>query len=132
MGSSTDDFETAELDSIINVIVLNPANQLDTFSEMWYHVFLWVLFSSLFVHFCAAALAFGMLKEHKHGRFLPLLIVIFGVVSPLTGGVVTSAVIAGVYRASRFQMKALYALIWGIGQTILAAVMSYTRILATL
>lgn len=132
MASAAEDFETSELDSIINVIGLTPSDPLDTFAEMWYQVFLWALFSSLFVHLIAAAIAFGTLRKHKLGRFMPLLIIIFGVVAPLTGGVVTSAAIAGVYRASRFQMMPFYALVWGVGQTILAAVMSFTRILATL
>ncbi|XP_023218758.1 transmembrane protein 170A [Centruroides vittatus] len=132
MASAAEDFETSELDSIINVIGLTPSDPLDTFAEMWYQVFLWALFSSLFVHLIAAGIAFGTLRKHKLGRFMPLLIVIFGVVAPLTGGVVTSAAIAGVYRASRFQMMPFYALVWGVGQTILAAVMSFTRILATL
>lgn len=44
----------------------------------------------------------------------------------------SGAVIAGVYRASQFQMAPLYALVWGIGQTTLAAILSFTRILATL
>ncbi|XP_023218727.1 transmembrane protein 170A-like [Centruroides sculpturatus] len=90
MASAAEDFETSELDSIINVIGLTPSDPLDTFAEMWYQVFLWALFSSLFVHLIAAGIAFGTLRKHKLGRFMPLLIVIFGVVAPLTGGVVTS------------------------------------------
>lgn len=42
------------------------------------------------------------------------------------------AVIAGVYRASGFEMAPLYALVWGVGQTILVIFISFTRILATL
>ncbi|KAG8195013.1 hypothetical protein JTE90_008185 [Oedothorax gibbosus] len=105
---------------------------LETFSEMWYRIFMWALFSSLFVHIIAAAIAFGMLWKHKLGRFTALVILAFGILAPITGGVITSAAIAGVYSASRFQMMADYALVWGTGQTFLAAVMSYTRILATL
>ncbi|XP_015919573.1 transmembrane protein 170A [Parasteatoda tepidariorum] len=105
---------------------------LETFSEMWYRIFMWALFSSLFVHIIAAAIAFGMLWKHKLGRFTAVAILIFGILAPITGGVITSAAIAGVYRASRFQMMPDYALVWGTGQTFLATVMSYTRILATL
>lgn len=55
-----------------------------------------------------------------------------GVIQPLSSGVVSSAAIAGVYRASMIQMAPLHALFWGIGQTVLAAAVGFTRILATL
>ena len=42
------------------------------------------------------------------------------------------AAIAGVYRASGFEMAPLYALVWGVGQTITVIFISFTRILATL
>ena len=67
-----------------------PTHSLFLFSEMWYQVFLWCLFSSIFVHLIAAAIAFGRLRKHKIGRFIPLVFVVMGLVSPLTGGVVTS------------------------------------------
>lgn len=126
------DFKASDIDSIINVIGLTPSDPLDTFVEMWYQVFLWALFSSLFMHIIAASIAFCTLKQHKTGRFAPIVILVMGVLAPLTGGVVTSAAIAGVYRASSFEMAPFYALVWGLGQTVLAAVLSYTRILATL
>uniref|UniRef100_T1JKW7 Transmembrane protein 170A n=1 Tax=Strigamia maritima TaxID=126957 RepID=T1JKW7_STRMM len=100
--------------------------------QMWYQVFLWALFSSLLVHFVAATIAFSLLRKHKYGRFVPVIIVAMGFLGPLTGGILTSAAIAGVYRAASFRMAPLYPLIWGVGQTFLAAVLSFTRILATL
>ncbi len=44
----------------------------------------------------------------------------------------SGAAIAGVYRASGFEMAAFYALVWGVGQTITVILISFTRILATL
>ena len=46
--------------------------------------------------------------------------------------VVIGAAVAGVYRASGFEMRPMYALVWGVGQTILVIFISFTRILATL
>ena len=57
---------------------------------MWYHVFVWALFSSIFVHLIAATVAFGRLRRHKIGRFIPLLLVVVGVLNPLVGGAITS------------------------------------------
>ncbi|KAK3785172.1 hypothetical protein RRG08_021970 [Elysia crispata] len=103
-----------------------------SFVEMWYQVFLWALFSSLFVHVVAALIAFLRLRKHHIGRWIPLGILTMGVLSPLTGGVVTSAAIAGVFLASDFNMWPLYALLWGVGQTFVVIVISFSRILATL
>ena len=58
--------------------------------EMWYQVFLWALFSSILVHCVAAAIAFARLRRHKIGRLVPALILVMGILSPITGGVVTS------------------------------------------
>lgn len=123
---------------------------------MWYQIFLWALFSSIFVHTIAGAFCFATLRQHKYGkyvslkylmiiykwyncikilfthRFFPLLIIIMGVLLPLTSGVLSSAAVAFVYRASGYQMPPLYALFWGIGQTVVAACVGFTRILATL
>lgn len=65
-------------------------------------------------------------------RFFPLLIIIMGVLLPLTSGVISSAAVAFVYRASGYQMPPLYALFWGIGQTVVPVSVGFTRILATL
>ncbi|XP_063236540.1 transmembrane protein 170A [Bacillus rossius redtenbacheri] len=105
---------------------------LNTFGEMWYQMFLWALFSSLFVHALAAAIAFATLRKHRFGKFFPVFILVMGVLPPLTSGVVSCAVVALVYKASNIVMAPLYALFWGVGQTVVAACVGFTRILATL
>jgi len=59
-------------------------------SEMWYHVFLWALFSSFLVHSVASAIAFCRLRSHKIGRFIPVAILAMGIIWPITGGAITS------------------------------------------
>ncbi|XP_043279171.1 transmembrane protein 170A [Venturia canescens] len=105
---------------------------LSSFAEMWYQIFLWALFSSVFVHTIAAAICFATLRKHKYGKFFPILILFMGILLPLTSGVLSSATVAFVYRGSSYQMSPLYALLWGIGQTVVAACVGFTRILATL
>lgn len=65
-------------------------------------------------------------------RFFPLFILLVGIFAPLSSGIVSSATIAFVYRASSIQMQPLYAMFWGVGQTLLSAAVGFTRILATL
>lgn len=124
--------KTVEFESIEKIIGFSPRDPLNGFVEMWYRIFLWSLFSSILVHFVAAAIAFSRLRRHKIGRFVPVMIFGMGLLSPITGGAVTSAAIAGVYRASGFEMAPLYAFVWGVGQTIIVIFISFTRILATL
>ena len=99
---------------------------------MWYHVFLWSLFSSLIIHISAGAIAFASLRRHKTARFAPILIILSGILTPLTSYSITSAAVAGVHRAASFQMHPIYAMFWGIGQTIVTMFISFSRFLATL
>lgn len=124
--------ESSNMDTIRSVFNLQRTTHLTSFQEMWYHIFLWALFSSIFVHTCAALIAFATLRKHKFGRFFSLLILFMGFISPATGGVISSAVIAIVHRVSGYSMSTTYAMIWGVGQTVLSACIGFTRILATL
>nr|CAD7453091.1 unnamed protein product [Timema tahoe]CAD7603923.1 unnamed protein product [Timema genevievae] len=132
MSNGGKDAKTPELGPVVNVIDISSSIHLNTFAEMWYQIFLWALFSSLFVHVIAAAIAFATLRKHKFGKFFSGFILVMGVLAPLTSGVVSSAAVAFVYRASSFKMTPLYAILWGVGQTIVAACIGFTRILATL
>uniref|UniRef100_U3J5F2 Transmembrane protein 170A n=1 Tax=Anas platyrhynchos platyrhynchos TaxID=8840 RepID=U3J5F2_ANAPP len=108
------------------------SNPLAAFSEMWYGVFLWALVSSLSFHVPAALLALFTLRRHKYGRFMSLGLLLMGIVGPITAGILTSAAIAGVYRAAGKNMIPFEALILGVGQTFCVVVVSFLRILATL
>uniref|UniRef100_A0A8C7EC05 Transmembrane protein 170A n=1 Tax=Nothoprocta perdicaria TaxID=30464 RepID=A0A8C7EC05_NOTPE len=101
-------------------------------AEMWYGVFLWALVSSLAFHAPAALLALVTLRRHKYGRVMSLSLLLMGVVGPITAGILTSAAIAGVYRAAGKNMIPFEALILGVGQTFCVVVVSFLRILATL
>lgn len=124
--------DSDELDTIADVMGLRSQSRLNTFREMWYHIFLWLFFSSIFVHTCAALVAFVTLRKHKFGRFFSILILVMGFMSPAIDGIISSAVIAFVHRASSLPMSPIYAMVWGVGQTIVAGCLGFTRILATL
>ncbi|XP_028305618.1 transmembrane protein 170A [Gouania willdenowi] len=105
---------------------------LRDFSEMWYGVFLWAVVSSLVFHLPTALLALATLRQHKVARYMPIAILLMGILGPLLGGVLTSAAIAGVYKAAGKTMISLEALIFGVGQSFFVLVISFFRILATL
>ncbi|MBN3310780.1 T170B protein, partial [Amia calva] len=100
--------------------------------EMWYWVFLWALFSSMFVHGAVGVLMFIMLQRHKQGRLITFILIRAGFLASLTGGVITSAAVAGVYRVAGKDMAPMEALVFGVGQTVLTILISVSRILATL
>ncbi|XP_059509630.1 transmembrane protein 170B isoform X3 [Stegostoma tigrinum] len=114
--------------------------------EMWYWVFLWALFSSLFLHGAVGLLMFVMLQRHKQGRVISVIAIVMGFLASITGGMITilsngenlaqteipGAAVAGVYRVAGKTMAPLEALVFGAGQTVLTVVISFSRILATL
>ncbi|XP_035520211.1 transmembrane protein 170A [Morone saxatilis] len=100
--------------------------------EMWYGVFLWAAVSSLVFHLPAALLALATLRQHKMARFMPIAILLMGIVGPVCGGVLTSAAIAGVYKAAGKKMISLEALVFGVGQSFCVLLISFLRVLATL
>ncbi|XP_036400250.1 transmembrane protein 170A [Megalops cyprinoides] len=102
------------------------------FSEMWYGVFLWAVVSSLVFHLPAALLALATLRRHKMARFMPIAILLMSILGPLCGGVLTSAAIAGVYKAAGKKMISLEALVFGVGQSFCVLIISFLRVLATL
>ncbi|KAM9095915.1 transmembrane protein 170B [Sarcophilus harrisii] len=105
---------------------------LRNLTEMWYWIFLWALFSSLFVHGAAGVLMFVMLQRHRQGRVISVIVVSIGFLASITGAMITSAAVAGIYRVAGKNMAPLEALVLGVGQTVLTLIISFSRILATL
>ncbi|XP_035566572.1 transmembrane protein 170B isoform X3 [Canis lupus baileyi] len=68
---------------------------LRNLTEMWYWIFLWALFSSLFVHGAAGVLMFVMLQRHRQGRVISLIAVSIGFLASVTGAMITNLLLAG-------------------------------------
>lgn len=58
--------------------------------EMWYGMFLWAAVSSVIFHLPAALISLATLRQHKIARFMPIAILLMGVLGPVCGGVLTS------------------------------------------
>ncbi|KAM4721144.1 transmembrane protein 170A isoform 1-T1 [Rhinophrynus dorsalis] len=115
-----------------NGTVCQDPGTLCSFPEMWYGVFLWALVSSLFFHIPAGLLALFTLRHHKYGRFMSVGILLMGILGPISAGILTSAAIAGVFRAAAKDMYPFHALVLGVVQTFCVLIVSFLRILATL
>jgi len=94
----------ADILDILADIVLRVSSSSLYISEMWYHVFLWALFSSFLVHAVASAIAFCRLRSHKIGRFIPVAILAMGIIWPITGGAITS-----MYKSVLFYRDSLFS-----------------------
>ena len=84
-------------------------------------VFVWCIFSSAVIYMIAGLIAFTTLRRHKLGRFYSVMILIMGIMVPLSLGLITSAAIAFVYQNSNFFMGPLHAAMRGVGQTVIHA-----------
>uniref|UniRef100_A0A5F9CV38 Transmembrane protein 170B n=1 Tax=Oryctolagus cuniculus TaxID=9986 RepID=A0A5F9CV38_RABIT len=71
---------------------------LRNLTEMWYWIFLWALFSSLFVHGAAGVLMFVMLQRHRQGRVISVIAVSLGFLASVTGAMITSSLQRGTHR----------------------------------
>lgn len=107
-------------------------NQLQSFRDIWWWIFLWALFSSIFVHALAFLISICTLHKHKQGRWYCFSFVVMGLFTPLTEGVITSALISGVFVSIGWTIGPKYALICGAGQTALVVFVSWTRLLPTM
>ncbi|CAO1313775.1 unnamed protein product [Diamesa hyperborea] len=105
---------------------------LSYFLEIWWSIFLWHVFSSIFIHTIAALVAFVTLRKHKFGRFFSIFIFVWGILVPLTSGNCTSALIAILHKLSIISISPMMAGVFGLSQTLIAACLGLTRILATL
>ncbi|KAF6017128.1 hypothetical protein EB796_024579 [Bugula neritina] len=114
------------------IFVFPPQATLSLFKDIWLNSFLFGLYSSLFVHGIAAGIAFIKLRKHPRAIFFPILILIVGVISPLTYGVISNAAFAGVLKAAQFDLAPIYCLAWGVVQTFSIVFISFTRLLFTL
>lgn len=113
-------------------VFLTQRTSLHTFGDMWKYIFIWSFCSAAFVHMIAALIAFGTLRKHKFGRLFSVLILFVGVImTPITSSI-SSAAIAFVHDTGNLSMSPIYAIIYGVGQTVIAACIGFTRILATL
>ena len=59
---------------------------------MWYNIFLWELFASFIIHAVAGIIAFLALRRHNLMRWYSGVIVVVGLLSSLTTGVITSEI----------------------------------------
>jgi uncharacterized membrane protein len=84
------------------------------------------------VHGICGLICFYLLRKHKFGRLFSILILIWGVFLPTTGGLITTIFLAWIQTASAIKISPLVAMFFGLSQTLFWVVLGVSRILATL
>lgn len=120
------------LDSVRDVFRLVQDKSLESFPDMTWHIFIWHCGSSIFIHGICGLVCFYLLRKHKFGRLFSILILIWGVLMPMTGGLITTIFLAWVQAASDIKISPLVACFFGCGQTLFWIVIGVSRILATI
>jgi len=108
------------------------SGEYTAFEQMWLHTFYAVALSSIGMHIFAVITCLFTLMKHSKGRWYSILLIINAVFFPLIVGLISSAIIAGVYFVLDWSMESFVVIIWGMGQTILLFIMSMCRLLCTL
>ncbi|XP_046959259.1 transmembrane protein 170B isoform X1 [Lynx rufus] len=78
---------------------------LRNLTEMWYWIFLWALFSSLFVHGAAGVLMFVMLQRHRQGRVISVIAVSIGFLASVTGAMITTPMLRPCDAGCRLDLR---------------------------
>ncbi|KAL7636916.1 UNVERIFIED_CONTAM: hypothetical protein RMT77_012674 [Armadillidium vulgare] len=89
---------------------------LDTFQDVWMYMFLWAFSTIFLVHVLASTIALATLRKHKYGRFISVLILLYGTVSAIVVSSVTSAVIAFVLYQAKIEVLLIHAMLCGFCQ----------------
>ncbi|XP_057290848.1 transmembrane protein 170A-like [Hydractinia symbiolongicarpus] len=129
------------------------SDDLVSFKDISYQIFLYCLATTVLVHGLAALLALRSLRTHKIGRYLSILLFVSGFLYPLTGGIITMELehliacniflhkwnlkrlrccIAWIYSAAGYRMGKPFAFFFGGGQTLVLVVVSFSRVYGTL
>ncbi|MFT7811067.1 transmembrane protein 170B [Arapaima gigas] len=90
MSASGEPSLSLSVQQVLSLAVRGAVPALHHFTEMWYWVFLWCLFSLLVVHGTMGLLMFITLQQHRHGRLITLLLLSVGLLSSLSGALITS------------------------------------------
>ncbi len=117
-------------------IIINPNTELTMIVEirrLWYQMFLSTLISSVICHSIGSAVLFVRLRTHHYAKWLAMLIMLAGFVTPVVLGSVTNALIASILVfSSRFDLPVYIVIAIGLAQTVCVVSIGFLRIIQTL
>eukprot|EP00053_Salpingoeca_punica_P020671 m.212192 g.212192 ORF g.212192 m.212192 type:complete len:131 (+) comp19810_c0_seq1:129-521(+) len=120
---------------LTNVDLFTFGTSISTFSGMWQSIWTWNLMAFALIHCVGAIVCLINMRNDVQKRHLWLIPVVFtglGMLIPLTAGVITATLIAGVYSSAGFKMTTTEAFGYGVGHCVLYVFSALSRNLASL
>lgn len=101
--------------------------------RLWYQMFLSSLISSIILHAIGSAVLFIRLRKHMYTKWLIIVIILAGIVTPLILGNINNILIASILVFSgRYDLPLYAAILIGLCQTIFVVTIGFLKILQTL
>jgi hypothetical protein len=102
-------------------------------SRLWYQMFLSTLISSIILHSIGAFVLFMRLRKNSYTKWLVLVILLTGILTPLTLGSINNILIASILVfSSRFDLPFYATILIGLGQTIFIILVGFLKLMQTL
>jgi hypothetical protein len=102
-------------------------------SRLWYLLFLGTLISSIVLHSIGAFVVFMRLRKNSYTKWLIFIILITGLLTPLTLGSINSILIASILVfSSRVNLPYYIAVVIGLGQTVFIVLVGFFKLMQTL
>ncbi len=106
---------------------------MNEIQKLWYQMFLSTLISSILVHLIGAAVLFVRLRSHHYAKWLAMIVLLAGFLTPLFLGSVTNALIAFILVfSSRYDLPYYVIMLIGVAQTAAVVAVGFLRIIQTL
>ena len=101
--------------------------------RLWYQMFVSTLVSSIILHSIGSLVLFIRLRKHMFTKWLIIVILIAGVVTPLVLGSINNILIASILVYSgRYDLTLPWLILIGLCQTMLVVLIGFLKILQTL
>ena len=106
---------------------------MNEIQKLWYQMFLSTLISSILVHLIGAGVLFVRLRSHHYAKWLAMIVLLAGFLTPLFLGSMTNALIAFILVfSSRYDLPYYVIMLIGVAQTAAVVAVGFLRIIQTL
>ena len=106
---------------------------LQTTYDYWYYLTLWSLVLTTIIYLLASLRAYFVFKSSSRFSFaIPILFTAVGALTGLVAGSIVGLSLSLLYQAGGFKMTTWIAMLWGVLQTLILILSSYSTITSLL
>ncbi|KAI3379907.1 hypothetical protein SNEBB_006179 [Seison nebaliae] len=115
-----------------STIIHYAKRELIEFSDMWMNIMQWVMISSSMIGIGCCIICLIQMRDHWLNKFVSVFLLFAGLINCLLPSMITTLAIVGIYHTSGYKMLKYHACAWGIGQTVMFTIVSFTKLLPML